>query len=326
VICGAILGYALELRRTHRANLAIGDEAVDALRKLSHEEADARLEIVDLHHRQRRWTQLLEEQLAERAVVMEQMLGEARRVSENRVKTLRGMSHDLNNPLLVLMSSLSLLEMDGADANVTRDMQLAIDQMRQLLRVMVNNLSGEVNVPWAHQELDVAMTTDQLRGRMKALVFGRDIRVSVFRSREAPESIRCDSTLFDRVVDNLFTNAAKYTVSGSIVVEVGGTPGYLTLKVSDTGRGIPADKIAHIFVPGGSDESSRAKGSFGVGLSVVVHLLARIGGRLEVMSRQDIGTTFWAHFPVQPLEGTGGVDWSEGQLDRVLTIRQNTDS
>lgn len=326
VLFGGLLGYALEVRRTHRANLAMGDEANDVLRRLSHEEAEARVEIIDLHRRQRRWTQLLEEQLSQRAGTIEDVLGEAQRVSEDRVKTLRGMSHDLNNPLMVLLSSLSLLEMNGANPAVTRDMQLAIDQMRALLRVMVTNLAGGVNVPWTHQALDVAATTEQLRARMKALVFGREIRVSVFRSREAPETIRCDSTLFDRVVDNLFTNAAKYTLTGSIVVEVGGTPGYLTLKVSDTGRGIPTDQIARIFVAGGSDESRRAKGSFGVGLSVVVNLLAKIGGQLEVMSKEDIGTTFWAHFPIEPLETSGEPDSTEAQLGRVLTIRRNIDN
>lgn len=320
VLCGGLLGYAYEMRRTHRANLAIGEEANEALRDLSREEAEARLEIVDLHARQRRWTQLLEEQLADRNATMARMVEQLRRAGEDRVATLRGVSHDLNNPLLVLMSHLSLLAADGVDPEVVQDMDTAVERMRRLLRELMQNLTGDASLRWAHERLVVGRITDQARRRMKALVFGRDIRVSVFRSREAPDAIRCDPVLFDRVVDNLFTNAAKYTEAGSIVVEVGGTPGHLTLKVSDTGRGIPDERIEQIFEPGGSDESLRAAGSFGVGLSVVVQLLSQIGGRLEVMSKPGVGTTFWAHFPVEPatLEGSG-------DSESVLTIRRTTD-
>ena len=321
VLSGGLLGYAYEMSRTHRANLAIGEEANEALRELSREEAEARLEIVDLHARQRRWTQLLEEQLTERHGTMQRMVEQIERAGEDRVATLRGVSHDLNNPLLVLMSHISLLSADGADREVVEDMETAVDRMRALLRELMQNLTGESAVPWRHEHLDVSRITEHARRRMKALVFGRDIRVSVFRSREAPDAIRCDPVLFDRVVDNLFTNAAKYTDAGSIVVEVGGRPGHLTLKVSDTGRGIPDERLEDIFRPGGSEEAARAPGSFGVGLSVVVQLLSQLGGHLDVMSKPGVGTTFWAHFPIEPATTPRRL----GGSDSVLTIRRNTD-
>ena len=118
-------------------------------------------------------------------------------------------------------------------------------------------------------------------------------------SRETPPRIETDLLLFDRVIDNLLTNAAKYTERGSIVIELDGKPGFLTVKVSDTGRGIEEDDVRKIFEPGGSVKETRAKYSHGVGLSVVVRLLAQIGGKLEVMSLPGMGTTFWAHFPVE---------------------------
>jgi signal transduction histidine kinase len=130
--------------------------------------------------------------------------------------------------------------------------------------------------------------------------------------------------VFDRVVDNLLTNAAKYTDRGSIVVEVGGVPGFLTIKVSDTGKGIESTDIERIFQAEGSDQSKRAPHSFGVGLSVVVQLLAQIGGRLDVMSKPHSGTTFWAHFPVEaqtPVRPTMASGERE-ILHRVVTVRK----
>lgn len=328
IALGTLAGYVFELRRTNRKNLAVGEEANEALRKLSREEAEARLEIVELTNRQRRWTQLLEEQLTERSAAMQDLVERIRRVSEERENTLRGVSHDLGNPLMTLLSYTSVLAAQGADPAALRDMEAAIDRMRLLLRELMSAVKGgDVSVSFSHEELDVSELTDAMRRRLRALVFGRDIRVSVFRSREAPDSIQCNRILFDRVVDNLLTNAAKYTAHGSIVLEVGGTPGYLTLKLSDTGRGIPASELEKIFSAEGSDESTRAKGSFGVGLSVVVHLLGRIGGRLEVMSKPDVGTTFWAHFPVVPVEEQNEQEPTQAtEISKVLTIRRGVES
>jgi signal transduction histidine kinase len=103
----------------------------------------------------------------------------------------------------------------------------------------------------------------------------------------------------DRVVDNLLTNAAKYTERGAVVVELDGAPGFLVLKVSDTGCGIEAEAMGRIFQPGGSPVDARRGDSFGVGLSVVIRLLEQIGGRLEVMSKPGEGTTFWIFLPLR---------------------------
>ena len=92
--------------------------------------------------------------------------------------------------------------------------------------------------------------------------------------------------------------------------------GFLTLKLSDTGEGIPASQVERIFRPRPADEPTKPN-SYGIGLSSVVRLLAQIGGRIDVMSKPGVGTTFWAHFPETPqrrprsinveMSDTGGV-------------------
>ena len=118
------------------------------------------------------------------------------------------------------------------------------------------------------------------------------------QTREAPDVIYFDPLVFDRVTDNLLTNAAKYTERGSIVVEVTGNDDFIIIQVSDSGRGIDETELERIFQPGGSSKDHRANDSFGVGLSVVLQLLEQVGGSLEVMSQPGRGTTFWANFPI----------------------------
>jgi len=135
--------------------------------------------------------------------------------------------------------------------------------------------------------------------------------------------------MLERIVDNLLTNAVKYTERGSIVVEVGGTPGFLLLKVSDTGRGIGPERLEQVLRAGGPDPNPPVGGSHGAGLSIVARLLDQLGGRLEIMSEPGEGTTVWMYLPCETLPRVREDDAPESArsdaiehvLRRVVKIR-----
>jgi len=302
-LLGGLVGYVFELRRTNKANLKIGDEINDALRELARDDAEARREIVDFHKREREWAQKMEQQVAERTATLQDVLDQVKRMHEEKRSVIHGFSHDLKNPFAsvygnidYLMSFRERLPLDLRE--VVEDQALAASRMKQMLEDLVSLASTEAGLIRVKPErMDVPPLVDVLRRRARAFAHDRDIRVSVLSTREAPPTIITDRLVFDRVTDNLLTNATKYTERGSIVVELDGKPGFLTIKVSDTGRGIDPHEIERIFKPEGSDPKRREDGSHGVGLSVVVQLLGQIGGKLEVKSIPGRGTTFWAHFP-----------------------------
>lgn len=323
-LAGAALGYGWESRRTYRKNLQFGEEVTEAVRDLARVESEARQENQDLLKRQREWSRMMEEQVRDRTRMLQQVVEDLKSLQADRQSAVQGVSHDLRNPLSVIRFGTELLkrELAGPDhlEELVEDMAQATDRMDTLLGGLITSASGEDKlIEVSPETVDVHPMVERLRRRLRALVHGREIRVSVFRTREAPEHVICDPVIMDRVLDNLLTNAAKYTESGSIVVEVGGTPGFLTVKISDTGRGIDPDKIQTIFSPAATPPAERAPRSFGVGLSVVVQLMDQIGGRLEVMSRLARGTTFWAHFPESIQPRTEG---SQEAMDRVVTIRR----
>jgi signal transduction histidine kinase len=329
---GALLGYLYELRRTNRENFRISESINGELRLLVERNTSDQREILDLHRRQRRWSRILEEQVAERTRALEEVVARIQALQEERQITLRGVSHDLSNPLNSLMLAVDFIEEtaqenSGELKEVIDEQRQAARQMRSLLEeLMALATSDNGLVKLTPQLIDVKVLEDQLRRRLKALVHGRQIRVSVFATREAPEHIEMDRLLLDRVLDNLLTNAAKYTERGSIVVELDGRPDRLTVKVSDTGRGIDKQNIQRIFQPGGSAPDGRRWGGYGVGLSVVVQLLNQVGGELEVMSLPSSGTTFWAHFPVEIRRSRASTRPEPSQttaemIDNVVTIR-----
>jgi signal transduction histidine kinase len=309
----------------------VGQDIQAEFRKVALQEAEARKEIMELHSRQREWTRLLEEQVSDRTAMLQRMADEVKRFQVERAKMLRGISHDLRNPMTVMKTNVSSLADDEVfdRAATVRDVMEAIERINSMLSGLVRTATSDTALMGlSPTQMEIPPLTEKLERRLRALVFARNIRASVFATREAPDSIMMDPLLFDRVIDNLFTNAAKYTERGSIVVELAGTPGFLTVKVSDTGRGIAPEAIEKIFLPGASDIHTRADDSFGLGLSVVVQLLGQVGGRLDVMSKPGVGTTFWAHFPVEfgatePESGfTLGASEPGALFARVVRIRR----
>jgi signal transduction histidine kinase len=336
ILCG-LVGYVLELRRSNKANLAIGEEMNEALVGLAAEDADARREVLALNQRQKEWTRVLEEQVAERTASVEAVVRRLQNIREDLQTNLRGVSHDLQSPLFLIraLNESMLEDTDGLSPELVENLKeqgKALVQMSAMFQDLMTLVRADAPLlRLAPQNVETEPLLDQLRRRVRALVIGREIRVSTLASRETPPRIETDLLLFDRVIDNLLTNAAKYTERGSIVIELDGKPGFLTVKVSDTGRGIEEDDIRKIFEPDGSAKEARAKYSHGVGLSVVVKLLAQIGGKLEVMSLPGMGTTFWAHFPVEISTAAKEVaqkdervrDDDHDSFNKVVTIRRS---
>jgi len=296
-------------------------------------EAAARRELSALEQRQREWSQIMEERVEERTTTLRDVVERIQKLQQSRVITLRGFSHDLRNPLAVMATTASYLR-DGLPnlasehCDALDDLQAAVDRMDGLLVELMEAATSKGGLlQLAPEQLEVDSLADKIRGRLRAMVYRRNVRTSVFATREAPSAIELDPVVFDRVIDNLLTNAAKYTEQGSIIVEIAGTPGFLTIKISDTGRGIPAGGIESVFVPRNA-AAPTSRDSYGIGLSVVVRLLDQIGGKLEVMSKEGMGTTFWAHFPTEtapPSERApvplAPSDSAVELVNRVVTIR-----
>lgn len=328
-LLGAVTGHLLETSRVNRHNLATGERAHEVLRGIASDDAEARRELNELQRRQNEWLVLMEERLAERTFALQEVVQRIRAFQASTHTTIRGLSHDIRNPLhsLALEADLLALHQDKLGPlgpEIVQEHVSAVHKIEQLLHELIQYVTTErLSMELAPAVVDVAALTERIRRQLRALSHGKPIRVSVFRVREAPERVIVDTMLLDRIIDNLLTNAAKYTEHGSIVVEVGGTPGFLTLKISDTGRGIDPERLETAFVGGKTSPSDRTSGGYGIGLSVVIDLLRRIDGKIEVMSKPNVGTTFWVHVPIDTSDG--GVDEEEGERSssEILTIRRS---
>jgi signal transduction histidine kinase len=322
-LVGAAASHLYEIRRISRANHKTQEEINAAYLQMARDEASARRELFAVTQRQKTWGHLMEHEVVGREDALRHLaeeLSDLGRGGDSSRPTARIRSQ------VEQLRELGLVRSERVDSALSL-IDIGIDELdRRLARASRLASEGRDGLLLAPEWLEVTPLVTELRNRIRGLVSSRDVRVSVFAVREAPYNVFVDPLLFNRIIDNLLLNAAKHTEVGSIVVEISGTPGYLTIKVSDTGRGVPEGEIGTLFRP---LERTGLGFAYHAGLSVVVQLLGRIGGKLEVMSRPGEGTTFWAHFPVETpqeaaaeAEGTPVSQTVERLLSKVVTVRR----
>jgi signal transduction histidine kinase len=100
-----------------------------------------------------------------------------------------------------------------------------------------------------------------------------------------------------RLFVNLLDNAIKYTERGSVSLSARQEENTIIVKVSDTGIGIPAEHLAHIFERFYRVETARSSGGVGLGLAIARQIAQAHGGNIEVESSPNAGTTFTVKLP-----------------------------
>jgi signal transduction histidine kinase len=109
--------------------------------------------------------------------------------------------------------------------------------------------------------------------------------------------IHGDSDGLVRLFVNLLDNAIKYTPSGAITVVARSGPGEYTIAVSDSGVGIPAEHLPHVFDRFYRVDLSRSRRGAGLGLAIAQEIARAHAGPIQVASQPGAGSTFTVHLP-----------------------------
>lgn len=218
---------------------------------------------------------------------------------------IANISHDLKTPLTVLNNYLELLGDDAIAANEQeRAEYLGIAYHKNLdLQRLIHNLFEVTRMEggtavYRKDRVSAAKLMKESEHKYAELVQDNGIRFST----EAQEGIelQVDSNKIWSVLDNLVYNAIRYTPQGgSISLSIRKIGGQIELKVSDTGEGITAEHLPHIFERfyKVSPERGEKDGSSGLGLYIVRTVVEAMGGTVEAESTPGSGTVFTIRFP-----------------------------
>ena len=249
-------------------------------------------------------------QYAARAV-----LEEREREVKRRDQFLALLGHELRNPLGALRNAAKLIERDATSVPKTARPLGIIERQIHTLTLLVDDLldvarvtSGKISLKLA--PVDLAVVTRNLveeAGRSR-----RERRVQLAVDiPAAPVMVMGDAVRLEQIINNLLTNALKYTPPGGrIIVSLSGGD-TAVLRVADTGVGISAEVLPTIFEPftQASQTLDRSQGGMGLGLSVVRALAELHGGEVVATSAGlGHGTEFTLRLPATPAGLTPAAD------------------
>jgi signal transduction histidine kinase len=213
-------------------------------------------------------------------------------------------SHELRTPLTSIVGYLELIVDGDGELSAEQRRHLAVaERNAQRLIHLVSDLllaaqvrAGRLSLQT--DELDVAALAEECVASAKPLAQERDIRLS-YRSH-GDARIVADSNRLAQVIDNLLSNALKFTPeAGSVDVSVRAELGRIVVEVSDTGIGIAEAEQSKLFTPFFRADSAveHAIAGTGLGLSIVKGIVEAHGGTITLSSRVPEGSTFRLDLP-----------------------------
>jgi signal transduction histidine kinase len=236
------------------------------------------------------------------AATITTLIATVERALRQQREFLADTSHELRSPLTVVLANLNLLRRDLAP----HERELSVDEATseaQRMRRLINELLLLAQADAAQAIARAPLRLNELVTEAVAAVQRQAPDHSYQLELAAPLEVIGDEERLTQLVRNLLENAAKYTPPGTRVdVRLGQSGSVAQLSVADTGPGIAAEHLAHLWDRYYRVEEvrSRASGGTGLGLPIVKFIAEAHGGRADVISQVGAGTTFTIELPLAP--------------------------
>ncbi|MDP3080355.1 MAG: ATP-binding protein [Brevundimonas sp.] len=251
------------------------------------------------------WQRMNEARLAETSarIEAEEKRAQAERIMAGRSAFLAAIGHDLRTPISAILTGAAELERGATDAAARSQAHLITDA-GFMMKAMLDDLLDHAKLDAGHMTVDqvdfnlrelLNQTTRLGRGPARA----KGLKLRVEGAASIPAAVRGDPMRVRQVLNNLISNAMKFTETGSITLrlrawseEPGGHA--VLIAVEDTGPGMTAEQVARLFTPFDQTMAgvSAQHGGTGLGLAISRQLAELMGGRVTVRTRPGEGASF----------------------------------
>ncbi len=225
--------------------------------------------------------------------------------SANRMKSefLANMSHELRTPLNGILGFSALLQRHLSNEKHLKFASL-IHSGGQHLLGLVNTILDVAKIEAGKLVVDI--TDEALRPIIDESIAlytlaaqAKGVTLELIDTDRVPATVACDRMRVLQILNNLISNAVKFTSAGSIRVRAVCEGDSVTVEVSDTGCGISAEAQTHVFerFRQADDHITRQYGGTGLGLSLSYDLAQLMNGHMGFTSQPDSGSRFWVVLP-----------------------------
>ncbi|NOI27709.1 ATP-binding protein [Vibrio coralliilyticus] len=268
-------------------------------------------------------------QCAEQLRVNYQQIIESKEKAEianvKKSEFLANMSHEIRTPMNGIVGVAELLKETKPNEVQRNYVDILLTSSHTLLDI-INDILDFSKIEAGHFELDptkfdlkslIQQQANEysIRAKQQELFFDCNIDPAV------PQEIEADSVRLKQVINNLIGNALKFTHRGYVELNIklleNETGNQLQFEVKDTGIGIAKDKLDSIFDKFQQADGSTARqyGGTGLGLAISQKIVELMGGKLQVTSEVDLGSSFYFSIPIDtPSTAIGGIVQSSPNL------------
>jgi len=260
---------------------------------------------------------------------------ELREADRRKDEFLAMLAHELRNPLAAIRNSVEVMRASCDPGEQLGRVQEIVDRQSQHLARLVDDLLDVARIATGKvalrkQRLVVGEIAACALERVRPLVAAREQDL-VTRVPGEPIHVLGDELRLIQIVDNLLNNAAKYTHNkGRIELAIERSGGEVCIRVTDTGVGIPAEVLPHVFglFKQADGSLARTSGGLGIGLTIVKGLVDMHGGRIEVRSAVGKGSVFEVHLPEAPAPARAPKIEEPKTVDpmQILIVEDNEDA
>jgi signal transduction histidine kinase len=249
---------------------------------------------------------VLVEELARRAALAVEnarLFHEAQRATRARDEMLGVVAHDLRNPLnTIVMGASTILELLPETSPLLRNhaqiVRRAADRMNRLIQDLLDVKRVEAGrLVVDPRPVTVALLVDEALEMLRPLAAAASLELLTDVAPDLPR-VRADSGRMLQVFSNLVGNAIKFTPPGGrITIGVTRIDPEVRLEIADTGPGIPAEQLPHVFGQFWQGHRGDRRG-IGLGLAIAKGIVEAHGGRIWVESQIGEGSRFYFTLPI----------------------------
>ena len=236
---------------------------------------------------------------------------------------LANMSHEIRTPLNAIIGFIDLLRDEETDKVKSEYLDIVNSSSKSLVNIINDILdfskieSGKLGIE--HIDFDSRKEFDMTKELFQAKADEKSISLQIIYT-EVPKYLKSDILRIKQIVNNLISNALKFTPdNGKITISVEYKNHKLLVAVKDSGVGINEDKLETIFEAFSQEDisTSRKYGGTGLGLSISSRLANLLGGQLKVKSKLGVGSIFYFQIPVAIGEAVAKELQSDEKIDNL---------
>jgi len=240
------------------------------------------------------------DEVGDLAKAFNRMSESLQREEQLRRHLLSNIAHELRTPLSIMKARAEAMA-DGLLPDTAKGLEgliAEVDRLTVLIKGIEDVTAAEASFfkPGQMTELNLTDFLTELGNARLPDFQAKGLTLTI--AAHTPLPVTTDAEKLERIVVNLLSNALKFTPSGSVSLDFGTDGEEFFIGVSDTGRGIPADQLPHVFTRFYRADSSAADG-LGLGLSIVKELVEVMSGRVEIISTFGEGTTVTVFLPLK---------------------------